>query len=178
MDMDLSDEDIVKLVQSGEIEPFAILVNRYEKKMKRYGRKFLSEREDIEDIVQRIFIKSYENIQSFDVKRKFSSWLYRIAHNEFVNELKRRKPLRFFDLDVIFPHLLSYKENYGQNVDRQILNKYLNRLPDNYREVIVLRYFEELDYKEISDILKIPVSTVGVRLKRGLNKLRDVYGKL
>jgi len=175
---DKKDEDIAKLVQSGEIEPFAVLVNRYDEKIKRYGRKFLSGKEDIEDITQKVFINAYKNIQSFDVKRKFSPWLYRIAHNEFINELKRKKrePFKFFDLDVVFPHLLAYKEKYGQATDRSIINKNLDKLSNKYKEIIILRYFEELSYKEISDVLEIPISTVGIRLKRGINKLREIYG--
>lgn len=171
-----TDEEIVRLVQSGDIELFGKIVNRYEEKIKRYGRKFLSGFEDIEDIVQDIFIKSYENIQSFDVKRKFSSWLYRIAHNEFVNALKkqRKKPLSFFDLDIILPHLSA--EEINNEIDRQkmneIINKFIGKLDPKYREPIILYYLGELNYKEISEILHIPTSTVGIRLKRAKEKLK------
>ncbi|MHA1211225.1 MAG: RNA polymerase sigma factor, partial [Candidatus Heimdallarchaeota archaeon] len=100
-----TDEEIARLVQSGNIDIFGEIVNRYEEKIKRYGRKFLSGIQDIEDIVQDVFLKTYENIQSFDTKRKFSSWIYRIAHNEFVNALKKhkKKPLPLFELDILFP---------------------------------------------------------------------------
>ncbi len=172
-----SDEEIAKQVQLNEIELFGILINRYEKKIKRYGGKFLSREEDIEDIVQKIFIKAYRNIQSFDIKRKFSSWLYRIAHNEFVNELKKKKrePLNFFDPDIIFPHLPAREENGIHDIDKEMINKDLSKLPSKYREPIILRYFQELEYKEISDILNIPTSTVGIRLKRGIKKLKEIY---
>ena len=171
------DEEIADLVQSGSIELFGVLVDRYEDKIKRYGRKFLSGTEDIEDIVQNIFIKAYKNIQSFDSKRKFSSWIYRIAHNEFVNELKRKKrePLRFFDPDVIFPLLVSNEKENIHDIDKEMLDKCLDKLSAKYKEPIVLRYFQELSYKEISDILSIPVSTVGIRLKRGIKKIKEIY---
>jgi len=117
------DEEIAKQVQLKNIELFGVLISRYEEKIKRYGRKFLSEKEDIEDIVQKIFIKAYRNIQSFDSKRKFSSWLYRIAHNEFVNELKKKKrdSLRFFDPDVIFPYLAS-NEKESVNIPNSLVD--------------------------------------------------------
>jgi RNA polymerase sigma-70 factor (ECF subfamily) len=171
------DEEIARLAQSGNVEVFGILIKRYEEKMTRYGRKFLSGFEDIEDIVQDIFIKAYENIQSFDIKRKFSPWLYRIAHNEFVNALKKHKkrPLSFFELDIILPYLMP--EEFDKEDDRQkikqIIDKCLDKLDPKYREPIILYYLEELNYKEISDILHIPVSTVGIRLKRAKEKLKN-----
>lgn len=179
-----SDEDIACLVQSGKIGAFAVLVERYENKMKGYGRKFLNIKEDIEDIVQRIFIKAYKNIQSFDVKRKFSSWLYRIAHNEFVNELKRKKreKLRFFDFDTVLPHLLASGGNSNHNVDREgmkkMIDQCLDRLAPKYREPLILRYFHDLSYEEIADVLGIPVSTVGIRLKRGKDNLKSLIKKI
>lgn len=171
------DEEIARLVQSGDIDLFGEIVDRYEEKIKRYGRKFLKGIEDIEDIVQDIFIKAYQNIQSFDVKRKFSSWLYRIAHNEFVNALKKnkKKPLSFFELDILLPH--SSSEEINQKLENQEilrgLDKYLNKLSPKYREPFILYYFEQFSYKEISDILHIPVSTVGIRLKRAKEKLKN-----
>jgi RNA polymerase sigma-70 factor (ECF subfamily) len=171
-----SDEEIARLVQSGDTELFGEIVNRYEEKIKRYGRKFLSGFEDIEDIVQDVFIKSYENIQSFDVKRKFSSWLYRIAHNEFVNALKKqkKKPLSFFNLDIILPR--PSVEEIDNGMDRQkmneVINKSIDKLDPKYREPIILYYLEELSYKEVSEVLHIPISTVGIRLKRAKEKLK------
>ena len=172
-----SDEEIVKLVQEKNIDVFSFLVNRYEDKIKRYGRKFLNGKEDIEDRTQKVFIKGYRNILSVDLKRKFSSWIYRIAHNEFINELKRKKreSLRFFDPDVIFPNLAAKEEDYSLIIDKEILEQNLDKLDTKYKEVVILRYFHDLSYKEISDILSIPVSTVGIRLKRAIKKLKSLY---
>jgi len=175
-----TDEKITRLVQSGNIELFGILVERYEKKMLRYGKKFLRSFEDIEDIVQEVFIKAYENIKSFDSKRKFSSWLYRIAHNEFINTIKKKSnnPLYLFDPDILFPHPVS-KENSDKEINREelnkIINKYLDKLNLKYREPIILYYFEELSYKEIADILHIPIGTVAIRLKRGKEIMKKIY---
>jgi len=178
---DQKDEEIAQLVQGGDVEVFGVLVDRYEKKIKHYGKKFLNKEMDIEDVVQEVFLKAYRNIQGFDVKRKFSSWLYRIAHNEFVNKLKKskREPLHFFDFDIIFPHLLKpEKQEYKEQIDRKVMEECLEKLSLKYREPIILYYFHNLSYKEIADVLEVPVSTVGIRLKRGKEKLKPFCKKL
>src|SRR4030042_4516311 len=83
----LTDEEVAARVQSGDAESFGILMERYEDRLLRYARKFLAEQMDAEDCVQAAFIKAYENIRGYDHKRKFSSWMYRIVHNELVDEL-------------------------------------------------------------------------------------------
>jgi RNA polymerase sigma-70 factor (ECF subfamily) len=173
------DEEIVLKVQSGQIDYFELLVFRYEDKIKRYGRKFLSGYEDIEDIVQQVFLKAYVNIKSFNTSRKFSSWIYRIAHNEFVNAIKKKKkePLPFFNPDVIFPHPLSKEpadKKTKEDDIKKIVDECLNKLSPKHREVVVLYYFEEMSYKDMADILRIPISTIGVRIKRAKNIMRKI----
>ncbi len=179
---DLTDEEIAHNVKNGDIDAFGLLVDRYEKKITRYAYKFLSGNNDLEDIVQEVFIKAYSNIQSFDTARSFSSWLYRVAHNEFVNNLKKKKrnPLHFFDPDTLFPHPISPERTDKALLEqetRDMLNVCLEEYDPKYREPLVLYYFEELGYKEISDILKIPVSTVGVRIRRGKESLKKLCQK-
>jgi RNA polymerase sigma-70 factor (ECF subfamily) len=179
----LSDEEVVRLVQLGEAEMFSVLVDRYEEKLLRYGRRFISEEADIEDIVQDVFMNAYENIQSFSTKRRFSPWIYRIAHNAYVNKLKKsvRDRLRSIDLDTLVSHP-AYEDPAESERERQEIGKLLEaaleKLPLKYREVLVLYYLEEVPYKEISDILGIPVSTVGVRLGRGREALKNIYTEL
>ncbi len=171
-----SDEALAARVQRGERAPFGVLVERYEGKLLRYGRKFLSRKEDIEDIVQDVFISAYQNMQSFDIRQRFSPWIYRIAHNAFVNALRRneRGPL-FIDFDTLLSHPV-YEDPVGgereQREMRVLIDKGLEKLPAKYREVLVLHYFEELSYKDIAEVLQIPMSTVGIRLKRGKDALK------
>jgi len=176
-----SDEEIVAQIQLGGVDLFGVLIERYEKKMMRYARKFLSDSEDIKDVIQEVFIKAYKNIKSFDTKRKFSTWLYRIAHNELINVFKKRKTLPLFDSDVFLPHNL-HDNNLVQQIDRQdmreMIDKCLDQLEPKYRETIVLYYFEELSYKEIADTMQIPISTVGIRIKRAKEKMKSIYEKL
>lgn len=176
--MQKTDEELAALVMSGDSEIFGELVERYEKRLLRYARKFLFGREDMEDLVQDVFLKAYQNIQSFSADKRFSPWIYRIAHNVFINKLKRRKfePMNFFpDADTLFPHPVS-SENADSESIREEVKKQINESMDavgvKYKEVLVLHYFEEMSYKEISEVLEIPVSTVGVRIKRGKEKLK------
>lgn len=179
-----TDEEIIRFVQSGKIEFFGILIERYEDKIRRYSRKFLSDQENINDVLQDIFIKAYKNIQSFDAKRKFSSWLYRIAHNELINALKKGKknPLPLFDLDIFFPHYFHDKNILDQEINQrqmgEIIDKCLAQLELKYREPIILYYFEGLSYKEISDVMQIPISTIGIRIKRAKETMRQICKKL
>lgn len=178
-----SDEELATLVQNGDKERFGELMERYESKLFRYGRKFISDRDNIEDIVQEVFIKTYQNIQSFDTSQRFSPWIYRIAHNTFINEIRRhsRNPLQFFDFDVLVSHP-DHEDPVVAERDRkemrEIVDKGLDTLGAHYREIIILYYLEEQSYKEISDILRIPIGTVGIRLKRAKDALRKIYDTL
>ncbi|MDB5237968.1 MAG: polymerase sigma factor SigW, polymerase sigma-70 factor, subfamily [Candidatus Kaiserbacteria bacterium] len=180
--MEPTDEQIAQRIQKGESELFGELVERYQNKLMRYARKFLSDSDDSKDIVQDIFIKTYQNIQSFDPARKFSPWIYRIAHNEFVNALKKRASQRTiftFDIDTILPHLSANETADSAAMERDLrasLETHLDKLDAKYREPLILYYLESMDYKEISDILQIPVSTVGVRLGRARAQLKKIAG--
>ena len=170
---------IATRVQRGDTEGFGMLVERYEDKLMRYARKFLRDPDDAKDIVQEVFIKAYENIQSFDATRRFSPWIYRIAHNEFVNAIKKRArgPVFGLDLDVVFPHLTAGETADDAALERdtkEILEQCLDELDPKYREPLVLYYFEGLSYKDMADVLHIPMSTVGVRLARGKSQLQKV----
>lgn len=179
---ELTDEEIAIKIQYGDDQSFGILMQRYEQKLTRYGRKFLSADEDIKDMVQEVFIKAFMSIQSFDHRQRFSPWVYRIAHNHFVDALKKksREKVFYFDLDVFFPNLIA-RETADSETNREdlkiMLDKCLNKLNAKYREPLVLYYFENMDYKEISDILQIPVSTVGVRLQRGKTMMKKIFEK-
>ena len=177
-----SDEQIALLVQSGKSEFFGKLITRYQEKITRYARKFLSNNEDIQDIVQEVFIKAYVNIQSFDTKRRFSPWLYRIAHNEFVNNLRKKKKifLPLFELDTFFWQAAPKNSNdITEQIDRkemkEVIEKCFDKLGAKYKEPVLLYYLEELSYKEIADVMAIPISTVGVRIKRAKKIMQNIF---
>lgn len=174
------DETIAQQVQTGDIHSFGLLVERYEAKLLRYARRFLFGYQDSEDLVQEVFIKAYTNIKGFDVSRPFGAWIYRIAHNEFINAIKRkgREPLPFFDPDTLFPHPVSGDTATREVNDtelREMLDECLNKLDAKYREPLVLFYYEDMDYQQVADVMHIPMSTVGIRLKRGKTLLQQAF---
>ena len=180
---DLTDEQLAVLVQKGDKEKFGILMERYEAKLFRYARKFLSGHSHVEDIVQDVFIKTYQNIQSFDSTQKFSPWIYRIAHNTFVNQLKlfSKSRLSFFDFDTFIPHPIYEDPTPNEKEQAEIkkmVDKGIEKLSPAYREIIILYYLEELSYKEIADVLRIPIGTVGVRIRRAKEALKKTYERL
>ena len=154
------------------------MVLRYQPKLARYARKFLFRGDDIDDLVQDAFLKAYTNIQSFDATRRFSPWIYRIAHNVFVNagrdSTRDRANFSLFDVDVLFPHPIAVEkaDSVATHEEmKRMLDVSLGLLEAKYREPLILYYFEDLDYKTISQVLQIPMSTIATRIKRGKSML-------
>ena len=177
-----SDETIAQRVQRGDTDSFGEIVTRYEEKLRRYGRRFLGNHDDIDDMLQEIFIKAYRNIQGFDAKRSFSPWIYRIAHNTFVNHIRsiQRERTALIDPDTIFAVLPGKSSPHQEALTKEELTRLddgIASLPAKYREPIVLYYFEDKSYQEVADILHIPVATVGVRLSRAKQFLHQHFGK-
>ena len=183
MTMDQTDEQLAALSQAGDHAAFGTLVEHFEPKLMRYARKFLADPDDAKDIVQDVFIKTYENLRSFDVSRRFSPWIYRIAHNEFVNALKKRASRNTFftiDFDTIFPSLQATDTADSSALEKDVrlaLDRYLEKVDPKYREPLILYYLEEMSYREIADIMHIPLSTVGVRIARGRSLLQKLVPK-
>ncbi len=160
---------------------FGDIVQYYEAPLGRYIRRLgCRENEDINDLLQNIFIKVYINLNDYDSSLKFSSWIYRVAHNETVSFFRKRN---------IRPSLITTEEGLNllesiadttdflntlnEKINADILSKALLKIEGKYRDVLVLHFFEEKDYGEISDILKIPIGTVGTFINRGKKRLRD-----
>lgn len=183
MNGDISDEVLARRVQEGSKEDFGELVVRYEPKMMRYANRFLGGYEDRQDAVQDVFLKAYKNIRSFDTEKPFSPWIYRIAHNTFVNVIRShsREKVSFVDMDTLFGMKLADENEAAlrENAhDREVLEQCLEQISPKYREVLILFYFEEKCYEEIAEILHIPKATVGVRLSRGREHMSKIYERL
>ncbi|MBW1848856.1 MAG: RNA polymerase sigma factor [Deltaproteobacteria bacterium] len=178
-----SDEELVQL-SIVDVDAFYFLIKRYEPKIVRYISRMSGSKQDIaEDILQEIFIKVYRNLNSFNPKLKFSSWVYRIAHNEIINQYYKDKArtatVSLDDTDQID---LSAKLIYDEDIHNtyvfgetaKAVKKALEELPLKYREVLILRFFEDKDYKEISDILRKPPGTVAALLNRAKIKFKKI----
>ena len=172
-----TDEELAALVQGKNEDAFGVLMSRYQPKLLRYGRRFLLDVAPIEDVVQEVFIKTYQNIQEFDTTRPFSPWIYRIAHNLFVNALRSnsRQPFIAVDLDMFSAHAAYEIDPAGDEEREQmktLIDTGLSALVPIYREVIILYYVEQLEYQEIAEILHVPIGTVGIRLRRAREALK------
>ncbi len=171
----LSDEQIVELVIKDK-EMFGVIIDRYEKRLKNYLLYLTKDKEKINDIVQNTFIKTYVNLNSFNKKMKFSSWIFRIAHNEAINLLKKESFFKQIDLNLFIN--LKNDENSQEKIEKEEINltvkKCLSQLPFDYKEIIALYYFEDKSYEEISDILRLSINNVGVKLNRAKKMLKKI----
>lgn len=177
-----TDEQIAVQVQRGDREAFGQIIDRYEVALIRYVSRILGDHEAAEDVTQEAFLKSYRDIQSFDGRRKFSSWLYRIAHNEAIDYIRKNK--RVVTLEEAGT-VASEEDLHGaaqKKIDRYSLRKRLDAAIGNisakYRETVILRFYEEKEYDEIADILRIPIGTVGTYISRAKTELRTYLGDI
>ena len=170
------DTSVVQQIIAGDTEKYAEIINRYEAKLTRYVVYLIHNSTIAQDVVQETFIKAYQNLRGFNPKYKFSSWIYRIAHNEAMNAVKKNRRLIDKALDDL-PEI-SYNPDFEQIVDTSLLKgriqECLSELEPKYREVIQLIFFENMKYDEVSDILHIPTSTAGVWLLRAKKKLKII----
>lgn len=176
-----TDEELVALTIKSQ-DFFSCLVDRYNEKLMRYIMRIsASTREDAEDLLQEIFVKAYRNLNDFDQSLKFSSWIYRIAHNQVVSQwrkLKTRPQVIKFEADEDFLKFISDDENLAENTERKFadaeVRELLDELDKKYKEVLVLKFLEGKDYKEISDILQKPLGTVATLINRAKKQMRKI----
>lgn len=174
---ELSDEELVKLVQEGEDDAYSHVVERYQRKIYAYIMRLTNHRDEAHDIAQDVFLKAYKNLHRFDTERKFSSWVYRIAHNESVNWLKKNTRVKMESIDVREENgrqvvsAVDVEEEYMQREDSKMIRSSINKLPAKYREVMELRYLKQFSYEEISSELEKPINTVGTLISRAKKKL-------
>lgn len=179
----LSDAELVKLsLQSAE--NFGLIIQKYEQKLLRYITYFTGlDLQHAEDIVQETFLKVYRNLNGFNPRLNFSSWIYRIAHNEALNYLKKNKRNAYVSLEndqegaTSLINVLASDENISHNYSRQELAqkvwKILSLMREDYREILILKFIEDYDYNHISEILKKPLGTVGVLISRAKENFKS-----
>lgn len=175
-----TDQQLVELALRNP-QGFRFLMQRYEKPLFFYIRRISSfSVEEAEDVLQEVFIKVYKNLNGYDSKLKFSSWIYRITHNEVISKFRKVKvrPKQIsFDVEDSLLNVLAADFDIEYDIDINIfaqkISQLLFELDDKYREVIILRYFEQKDYSEISDILKKPAGSVASLLNRAKKKLKE-----
>jgi len=221
-DFKLSDEKLIALFQSGDINAYNELVERYKDRLFNFVLRYFNNADQAEDVVQNTLIKLYTHASYYKNVAKFSTWIFTIAKNNALTELrknKRKRAMSFFDSEgnSIFDKTGSYKlknttwdepdyvidkktkelvikndpevkkfnvdhhslneksleEKAMDKFDVNLLNKFLDEIPENFRMAVVLRDFQELSYDEISKILEIPIGTIKSRINRGRIQLAE-----
>ena len=179
----LDDNQLVAL-SINDSQYFYCLMRRYEEKLSNYVRRFtyLTD-DDIADIVQESFINAYQHLNDCDCNLKFSSWLYRIVHNQAINFMKKNKQSVKIAIenDDEFVDWLVADTNIEKETIKLHFNDFiqtiLQKLKPEYKEVLVLKFFEDKEYSEISDILQKPMGTVATLLSRAKIQFKKIYEK-
>lgn len=179
-----SDEELVVLVLENQ-DYFLYLVRRYENKLTRYISRISNlNLDETEDVLQEVFIKVYKNLNGFDTSLKFSSWIYRITHNEVISNFRRIKnkaTIIHEDLDGnIMKNIadeLDIEEEINLGFLKDNLFEILDQMDLKYKEVLVLRFWEQKSYSEISDILKKPEGTVATLINRAKKHFLKILEK-
>ena len=182
----VSDElQLVRAAKGGDVSAFEQLVKRYDRNVFRIANHITHSREDAEDVVQEAFLKAYSNLEKFQKQSKFYTWLVRIAVNEALMKLRKRRPERFVSLDEdvkteddsLPREVADWSPNpeqlYNQEELRDILSRTIQGLPPTFRTVFVLRDVEGLSTEETAEALDLSVPAVKSRLLRARLQLRE-----
>lgn len=194
MNKNFDDKEVVDLILKGDQKKFELLENKYKKLIFSLIRKMVRNEEDVEDLTQDSFIKAYNALSSYNENYSFSSWLYRIASNTCIDFLRKK---RFTTVSIDQP--VADDDEYVMEIEdnsfipdmgvlneerRLVITSAIDNLPDNYKKVVKMRHEEELDYKEISEKLDLPLGTVKAHLFRArkillteLKNRADLFGE-
>src|ERR1035437_6059286 len=180
---------LVNAARGGDVASFEQLVKKYDRNVFRIAQHITQNREDAEDVVQDAFLKAFTNLGQFQGQSKFYTWLVRIAVNEALMRLRRRRPERMVSLDedintgedTIPREVADWSPNpeqlYNQSELREILQKTVQGLPPSFRTVFVLRDVEGLSTEETADALGLSIPAVKSRLLRARLQLRERLAK-
>jgi RNA polymerase sigma-70 factor (ECF subfamily) len=176
---------LVHAAKAGDLEAFSQLVNRYDRNIFRIAQHITHNEEDAQDVVQDAFLKAYQNLEQFQENSKFYTWLVRIAVNEALMKLRKRRTDRTVSLDEDVEteegsmprEVADWSPNpeqlYGQSELGDILKKTIQGLPPGFRTVFVLRDVEGLSTEETAEMLNLSVPAVKSRLLRARLQLRE-----
>jgi RNA polymerase sigma-70 factor (ECF subfamily) len=177
--MGRSDEELVEACQAGEASAFDVLVARWEDKIRGAAYRFVGSEEEARDVAQEAFLKAYRALGGFKGEARFSSWLYQITTNLCRDRLRRRRTrpsMSLEELEEAGPVIVETRPGAHELLLQQDLARAVRRavhaLPDEQREVVILKEYQGLTFLEIAQSLDLPVSTVKTRLYRGLGQLR------
>jgi RNA polymerase sigma-70 factor (ECF subfamily) len=191
---DCTDEELLVSFQRGQREAFGLLVRRYERELYGYLRRYLGDASLADDVFQNTFLQLYTKIHLYEPGRRVRPWLYTIATHQAIDALRQagRHPALSLEqhrevggdrelctlIAMLESQLASPLEHLEDKEQQQLVRSCVERLPDLFREVVILAYYQGLKYREIAEILSIPVGTVKSRLHAALLRLQEAWGAL
>ncbi len=172
----MSDEEAIKLIKANNTSGFDFLYDKYSRLMYSYMYRMIGNGSEVEDLTSEVFFKIYKNIKKYRESGKFKSFIYRIAHNTAIDYLRRKKEVISYDDTIEIP---VENEVLFSNEEKNTLMIGLNNLKQSDREILIMFYYDQLQIKEISSIIKKSVSAVKVALSRARERLKKevVYEK-
>lgn len=165
----------VKEVLAGNKQAYAHIINKYKNQLYATILRMTKNPQDAQDLVQDAFIKVYHQLDKYDGKGSFSSWIYRVTINHCMDEFRKKsykmKKVELHEESAInpkSPEVIFFKKEKNRQLERLI-----STLPEDERMIILLRYVNELSYQEISELVQIPLSQVRNKLHRAKKKMRE-----
>ncbi len=177
------DSSLARKAQKGDRGAFEILLARYERPIFTFIYRFFQDRALCEDLTQETFLRAYRFIGSFRPKEKLSTWLFSIAKNLCIDELRKLQKAATVDIDAVDPEALvaddaTRLDPLAMAMAEQegaILRRAVARLPEKYRTCIILFYFNEMSYEDISRVMNISLSNTKILLFRGKRIMLDLF---
>ena len=176
-----TESELIERILGGEWRTYAILVDKYEKKVFNYVNYVMGNREEAEEVTQDTFTKAYQSLAQFRGEAAFSTWLLRIAHFKCLTRL-RKKSYSHIDIETAYDLEASKTSDPSAELHyhdkSRILNAALDQLKKDERSVITLFYYQDLSIKDIIDVTQLSESNVKIHLHRGRKKLFDILSKM
>lgn len=186
---DETDEGLMLRYQKGDVRAFEVLLSRHRKPIFNFILRYVGEPAQAEDLLQEVFLRVIKSAEAYERQAKFTTWLYTIARNLCVDSSRRMKHRRTSSLDTPMDRdegkdgatLLDVVSDGSPAVDRKVIGKELHgklhaaieKLPDEQREIFLMREFLDMPFKEIADVVGCPENTVKSRMRYALEKLRE-----
>lgn len=182
---EISDESLLKLYQNGDSEAFATLLARYRRPIFGFVLRFTRDAASAEELAQDVFLKVIERSDSFEGNSKFSTWIYKIARNHCIDHKRKMVHRRHASLDQsrhedaaplreqVAAEQVPVDHQAAAAPMRQRIEQAVDKLPDEQREIFLLRYTKQLKFREIADLVGVPENTVKSRMRYALERLRE-----
>jgi len=165
-----TERNLIERALNGDSEGFSLLVRQWEKPIYNFIYRMIGNRDEAMDLCQDVFLKAFRELGTLKDRDRFTAWLYRIAHNTCYSRLRK-------DIGKTWVELDPDSGSRSVSIENRIaVERALQQLPDDQREVVVLKVYQDLKFEEIAVIQDAPVSTVKSRLYMGFEKLRGILG--